>query len=196
MFWTNLSLLMKATICYQAVKCTSDNTCICYGRNNGFTTNDWQEKHIFVYLVDLVRMKNFAVFARPSQKIVNFVNFIAKFNPGHKCRQLLSAAPNLRLSCPGQKLWNCDNHLVYYKRCRWWQKICLTNQAFIKWTFKIISILDRHGNLHFTLKVSRVTNITFLLTIIINTSSSKLVNMRIHKMVTKGRCLRSNPLLN
>ena len=189
---------MKATICYQAVyiRCTSDNTCICYGRNNGFTKNDWREKHIFVYLVDFVRLQILQFLQGHPKKIVNFVHFIAKFNPGHKCRQLLSAAPNLRLSCPGQKLWNCDNHLVYYKRCRWWLKICLNNQAFIKRTFKIISILDRHGNLHFTLKVSRVTNITFLLTIIINTSSSKLVNMRIHKMVTKGRCLRSNPFLN
>ena len=25
-------------------------------------------------------------------------------NPGHKCRQILSAAPNSRLFCPGQKL--------------------------------------------------------------------------------------------
>ena len=187
---------MKATVSYQAITCTSDNTRICYGKNNGFTTNDWRKKHIFCLFNWFCPVANFAVFARPSQKIVNFVHFIAKFNPGHKCRQLLSAAPNLRLSCPGQKLWNCDNHLVYYKRCRWWLKICLNNQAFIKRTFKIISILDRHGNLHFTLKVSRVTNITFLLTIIINTSSSKLVNMRIHKMVTKGRCLRSNPFLN
>ena len=50
---------MKATICYQAVyiRCTSDNTCICYGRNNGFTKNDWREKHIFVYLVDFVRLQ-------------------------------------------------------------------------------------------------------------------------------------------
>ena len=24
------------------------------GKNNGFTTNDWQEKHVFVYLVDFV----------------------------------------------------------------------------------------------------------------------------------------------
>ena len=39
--------------------CTSDNTYICYGKNNGFTTkfNDWQEKHIFVYLVDFVQLQ-------------------------------------------------------------------------------------------------------------------------------------------
>ena len=35
-----LSLLMKATVSYQAITCTSDNTRICYGKNNGFTTND------------------------------------------------------------------------------------------------------------------------------------------------------------
>ena len=52
-----LSLLMKATVSYQAITCTSDNTRICYGKNNGFTTNDWQEKHIFVYLVDFVRLQ-------------------------------------------------------------------------------------------------------------------------------------------
>ena len=48
---------MKATVSYQAITCTSDNTRICYGKNNGFTTNDWREKHIFVYLVDFVRLQ-------------------------------------------------------------------------------------------------------------------------------------------
>ena len=190
---------MKATVSYQAITCTSDNTRICYGKNNGFTTNDWRKKHIFCLFSWFCPVANFAVFARPSQKIIHFVNFIAELtildiSVGKFCLRHLIQDCSVRDK-------NCElstNHPHYYKCCRWWQKICLNNQAFIKWTFKIILILNRHENLHFTLKVSRVTNITFLLTIIINTSSSKLVNMRIHKMVTKGRCfyLKSNPLLN
>ena len=70
----SLKLLTKncmVTICFEQIypyswklqsvirpfRCTSDNTCICYGRNNGFTKNDWQEKHIFVYLVDFDRLQ-------------------------------------------------------------------------------------------------------------------------------------------
>ena len=35
------------------------------GKNNGFTTNDWQEKkHVFVYLVDFVQCLHGTNFAR------------------------------------------------------------------------------------------------------------------------------------
>ena len=59
-----LSLLMKATVSYQAITCTSDNTRICYGKNNGFTTNDWREKHIIVYSIDFALFLPEANFVR------------------------------------------------------------------------------------------------------------------------------------
>ena len=58
---------------------SSDNTRICYGKNNGFTTNDWREKHIFVYLVDFVQLQILQFLQGHRKKIIiNFVNFIAE----------------------------------------------------------------------------------------------------------------------
>ena len=89
LFWKNLSALETIT---------SDNNLLFFkGKNNSFTTNDWQEKHIFVYLV-------------------NFASFYWE--------QILSMAP-FKISCLGQNLYNLNKPSAFAKHW-WWQKISLT----------------------------------------------------------------------
>ena len=75
---------MEATVSYQAVTLLSDNICINFLMERIMGLQQMiDEKNTFLYLVDFVRLQILQFLQGHHKKIINFVNFIAEFNPGY-----------------------------------------------------------------------------------------------------------------